>query len=63
MQGSCQPVPESFLLHGRAQGLGILEGKAEAETDNHTRVSIPAGRQRINGYIGSMVGTRDRLFC
>lgn len=63
MQGSCQPMPESLLLQGRAQGLGILGGEEEAEMDDHTGVSIPIGRQRIKGDLGFMVSTRVRFLC
>lgn len=60
MQGSCQPMPESFLLQGRAQGLGILRAEEEAEMDDHTGVSIPTGKERIEGDLGFMISTRDR---
>lgn len=63
MQGSCQPVPESFLLQGKAQGLGILGGEEEAEMDDHTGVSIPTGKQRIKGGLGFMISTRDEFLC
>lgn len=42
-------MSESFLLQGRAEGLGIPGGEEEAEMDDYTGVSIPTGRQRIKG--------------
>lgn len=62
MQGSCKPMPESFLLQCRAQGLGILGGEEEAEMDDHTGVSIPTG-DRINWDLGFMISARNRFLC
>lgn len=56
-------MPESFLLQGRAQGLGILGGEEEAEMDDHTGVSVPTGRQRIKEDLGFLISTRDRFLC